>query len=62
VITPTPCWPTIPEQIKLADATPVFAHTHVEDGFSVHAQAILDKVTRGPAASSSTRRAIRPAR
>src|SRR3954470_18210149 len=45
VITHTPCWPTIPEQIKLADATPVFATTHVEDGFAVHAQAILDKVT-----------------
>ena len=23
VITHAPCWPTIPEQIKLADATPV---------------------------------------
>jgi aspartate aminotransferase len=45
VITHAPCWPTIPEQVKLADATPVFARTHVEDGFSVHAQAILDAVT-----------------
>ena len=45
VITHTPCWPTIPEQVKLADATPVFARTHVEDGFAVHAQAILDAVT-----------------
>lgn len=45
VITHSPCWPTIPEQVKLADATPVFARTHVEDGFSVHAQAILDAVT-----------------
>jgi aspartate aminotransferase len=45
VITHTPCWPTIPEQVKLADATPVFARTHVEDGFSVHAPAILDAVT-----------------
>jgi aspartate aminotransferase len=45
VITHTPCWPTIPEQVKLADATPVFARTHVEDGFAVHAQAILDVVT-----------------
>lgn len=45
VITHTPCWPTIPEQVKLADATPAFARTHVEDGFSVHAQAILDAVT-----------------
>jgi aspartate aminotransferase len=45
VITHTPCWPTIPEQVKLADAAPVFARTHVEDGFAVHAQAILDAVT-----------------
>jgi aspartate aminotransferase len=45
VITHAPCWPTIPEQVKLADATPVFARTHVEDGFSVHAQTILDAVT-----------------
>src|SRR6476660_6900479 len=41
VITHTPCWPTIPEQVKLADASPVFARTHVEDGFCVHAQAML---------------------
>ncbi|HEX3630972.1 MAG TPA: aminotransferase class I/II-fold pyridoxal phosphate-dependent enzyme, partial [Casimicrobiaceae bacterium] len=27
VITHTPCWPTIPEQVKLADAMPVFART-----------------------------------
>ena len=45
VITHTPCWPTIPEQVKLADAKPVYARTHVEDGFAVHAQAILDAVT-----------------
>jgi aspartate aminotransferase len=45
VITHAPCWPTIPEQVKLADATPVFARTHVDDGFSVHAQAMLDAVT-----------------
>jgi aspartate aminotransferase len=45
VITHAPCWPTIPEQVKLADATPVYVRTHVEDGFSVHAQAILDAVT-----------------
>ena len=45
VITHAPCWPTIPEQVKLADATPVYARTHSEDGFTVHAQAILDAVT-----------------
>jgi len=45
VITHSPCWPTIPEQVKLADAKPVYARTHVEDGFAVHADAILAAVT-----------------
>ena len=58
-----PGWPTLVEQIKLADATPVIVHTHAEDGFSLRA----DAHPRGDhaadaAASSSTRRAIRPAR
>ena len=33
VITHTPGWPTLVEQIKLADATPVIVRTHAEDGF-----------------------------
>jgi aspartate aminotransferase len=45
VITHAPYWPTIPEQVKLADATPVLAWTYAEDGFAVRASAILDKVT-----------------
>ncbi len=45
VITHAPYWPTLAEQVKLADATPVFARTHPEDGFAIHADAILDKVT-----------------
>jgi aspartate aminotransferase len=45
VITHAPAWPTIIEQIKLADATPVLVRTHAEDGFSVHADAILSAVT-----------------
>jgi aspartate aminotransferase len=45
VITHAPYWPTLTEQVKLADATPVLARTHAEDGFAVHAQAILDAVT-----------------
>ena len=45
VITHAPCWPTLTEQIKLADATPVLVRTHVEDGFAIHAQAILDAIT-----------------
>jgi aspartate aminotransferase len=45
VITHAPYWPTLTEQIKLADATPVLARTHAEDGFTVHAAAILDAIT-----------------
>jgi aspartate aminotransferase len=45
VITHAPYWPTLTEQIKLADATPVLARMHAEDGFAVHADAMLDKIT-----------------
>ena len=45
VITHAPYWPTLTEQIKLADATPVFVRTHAEDGFAIRAQAMLDAVT-----------------
>ena len=45
VITHTPGWPTLIEQIKLADATPVIVRTHAEDGFSLRAETILSAVT-----------------
>ena len=45
VITHAPYWPTIPEQIKLAGATPVIVHAHAEDGFTIHAQPLLDAIT-----------------
>jgi aspartate aminotransferase len=45
VITHAPCWPTIPEQIKLTGATPVLVNTHSEDGFTVHADAITAAIT-----------------
>ena len=45
VITHAPCWPTIPEQIKLAGAVPVIVRTHSEEGFQVHADAIVDAIT-----------------
>jgi aspartate aminotransferase len=45
VITHAPYWPTLTEQIKLADATPVLARMHAEDGFTIHAPALLDAVT-----------------
>jgi aspartate aminotransferase len=40
-----PGWPTLVEQIKLADATPVIVHTHAEDGFTVRAEPILSAIT-----------------
>src|SRR5437867_7677974 len=45
VITHAPYWPTLTEQIKLADATPVLVHTHAEDGFAIRSRAILGAIT-----------------
>src|SRR4051794_20240869 len=45
VITHMPGWPTLVEQIKLAEATPVIVRTHVEEGFQVTADLILAAVT-----------------
>jgi aspartate aminotransferase len=45
VITHMPGWPTLVEQIKLADATPVIVHTHAADGFQVRAETFLQAIT-----------------
>ena len=45
VITHAPYWPTLTEQIKLAEATPVLARTYAEDGFAITAKTMLDAVT-----------------
>ena len=45
VITHGPYWPTICDQIKLADAKPVVVQTHREDGFAIKAAAIVDAIT-----------------
>ena len=45
VITHAPYWPTIPEQVKLADATPVIVQTKPEDGFAIHPEAIIAAIT-----------------
>lgn len=45
VITHTPCWPSIPEQIRLAGATPVPVRCHAEDGFTLHADAVTAAIT-----------------
>src|SRR5512145_2645778 len=41
VITHAPGWPTLVEQIRLSDATPVLVRTHAEEGFSLRADTIL---------------------
>jgi len=45
VITHSPYWPTIVEQIKLASAKPVIVKTQSEDGFAIHADPIIDAIT-----------------
>jgi aspartate aminotransferase len=45
VITHAPYWPSIVDQIKLADAKPVIVRTHMDDGFKIHASAIIAAIT-----------------
>ena len=45
VITHAPYWPTLSEQVKLAEATPVLVRTHPEDGFAIRSGPILDAIT-----------------
>jgi aspartate aminotransferase len=45
VITHAPYWPTIPEQVKLVGAVPVIVSTSPADGFTVHAEAIVNAIT-----------------
>jgi aspartate aminotransferase len=45
VITHAPYWPTIPEQVKLADANPVIVQTKPEDGFAIHPEPIIAAIT-----------------
>jgi aspartate aminotransferase len=45
VITHMPGWPTLVEQIKLAEATPVIVRTHPEEGFRLRADTILAAIT-----------------
>ena len=62
VITHMPGWPTLVEQIKLAEATPVIVQTHAEDGFRSGPSRSSRRSRRARAGSSSTRPATRPAR
>ena len=45
VITHAPYWPTLSEQVKLAEATPVLVRTLPEDGFAIRSGPILDAIT-----------------
>ncbi len=45
VITHGPFWPSIVDQIKLADARPVVVQTHREEGFVIRAAAIIEAIT-----------------
>jgi aspartate aminotransferase len=45
VITHAPYWPTIPEQVKLAGATPVIVSTRSDEGFAVRADAMVAAIT-----------------
>jgi aspartate aminotransferase len=45
VITHMPGWPTLVEQIKLAEATPVIVHTRAEEGFRLRAETIMAAIT-----------------
>jgi aspartate aminotransferase len=45
VVTHTPGWPTLAEQVTLAGATPVLVRLSPEDGFAIRADAILAAVT-----------------
>ena len=45
VITHAPGWPTISDQVKLADATPVHVRSYAEDGFALRAEPFLAAIT-----------------
>jgi aspartate/methionine/tyrosine aminotransferase len=45
VIVHAPYWPTLPEQVKLAEATPIVVPTAAADGFAITADALLRALT-----------------
>ncbi len=44
IIIPSPCWVSLPAQVELAGGTPVLVATSPEDGFALHAEALLAAV------------------
>jgi aspartate aminotransferase len=45
VITHMPGWPTLVEQIKLAEAKPVIVRTYADEGFRLRAEPIINAIT-----------------
>jgi aspartate aminotransferase len=45
VLVPTPCWPTHPEQVRLAGAEPVFVECRESDGFHLRADDLQRALT-----------------
>lgn len=45
VVYPSPAWVSFPEQVRFAGGRPVAVATSAHDGFTLHADAILDAVT-----------------
>jgi aspartate aminotransferase len=45
VITHAPCWPTLLEQVEMADAKPVVVMTHADDGFAIKASPLIEAIT-----------------
>ena len=45
VITHAPYWPTLAEQVKLAEATPILVQTRPDEGFAIKAAPLLDAIT-----------------
>lgn len=45
MIIPAPYWPSYPEIVKLAGATPVIMQTRAEDGFLVDPEALAKAIT-----------------
>ena len=45
VVLPSPYWVSFPEHIRFAGATPVTVETSVKDGFRIHADAVIERMT-----------------
>jgi len=45
ILLPTPCWVSYTEQIKFAEAVPIFINTNQEEGFKLSAVKVEEKIT-----------------